>query len=157
MIAAAEDCPGTITQADFDADQFSGTWYALYQPPEMYSAFHHVVIDFGGSPDYEATLNFVSAQDGEEKSYDGTWKPNTPGYFQTDMPELPQFDGPYRVVATDYECYAVMHGCPQEAPVEDLIWIQFRDDQPSEDCVNSAKDAMTAAQLDFSALQLDEE
>ena len=38
----------------------------------------------------------------------------------------------------------------------DLVWIQFRQESPSEECINKAVEAMAAAQQDFSALEKDE-
>ncbi|KAJ9581788.1 hypothetical protein L9F63_003857 [Diploptera punctata] len=116
-----------------------------------------MVIEYKGEPDYEISLtaDFVGVG---SQTFAGTSKPSdTSGLFNTEVPDMSVFNGIYAVVATDYDCFAIQRGCPEGGDISDLIWIQFRDAQPSEDCVNSAKDAMTAAQLDFSALQLDEE
>ncbi|PSN47187.1 hypothetical protein C0J52_07877 [Blattella germanica] len=159
MVQGAEDCQlGDYQQKDFDPKKFSGVWYAAFQPPEMYKEYKHWVHTFSWEKEGPNPINLSATcvRDGNAVSHTGTWEVTEGAKFVGRFGEdFDGYNGMYKITATDYSCYAVLQGCPKQGVVKDLVWIQFRDEHASDECVNAAAKAMEEAGLDIKKLERD--
>ncbi|PSN31959.1 hypothetical protein C0J52_23098 [Blattella germanica] len=154
--ALAKKCNFGDSQIDFlDIDQFAGQWYSLYEQPELVKTRSHFKNIFQAT-DAKNTDGIIYSKaissDGKEISYSGTVSINDDGSMDYKTKDLNDYSGPYKVVDTDYDCYAIIRGCPKKGPAKTLTWVQFRSTRPTAECERAALEGMKSVGIDSTKL-----
>ncbi|XP_072025558.1 apolipoprotein D-like [Amphiura filiformis] len=111
-------CPDVTTKADFDIEQYLGTWYQIARYPAFFQSDDESCTQATYSPsekgdNYVDVLNQGLLADGSVDSIQGEAyvpDPSEPGKLLVRFsPYAPA--GDYWVLDTDYDVYALVHSC----------------------------------------------
>ncbi|KAJ9590483.1 hypothetical protein L9F63_016481 [Diploptera punctata] len=125
----------------YDPEMVEGNSYVGYSAPSLFDNLKRVSMEFKlVGETYESVITLTFKNETKPKKYDSTWKITKNGDRDVKVPELPDLDAVYRIVAAKENKYIIFRGCPEISQGKPLMFIETREKCPDETALKKAVD-----------------